>query len=99
MKFIREAIGMLKKYDVTIYGRKNTIIGAIRNERLYYELVIANSKKEAITEAFKNFHIFIDEPWATLITRRDVRIECEYVSWLIPLGDDEETLYINEMLR
>ena len=89
----------MKRYDVDVYGRTNTIIGAIRGEHLYHELVIANSKKEAIAEAFKNFHIFIDEPWATLITRWDVKIECEYVSWLIPLSDDEETLYINGMLR
>ena len=39
-----------------------------------------------------------NEPWATLITRWDVKIECEYVSWLIPLGENEETLYINNIL-
>ena len=68
---------MLKKYDVTIYGRKNTIIGAIRNERLYHEVVLANNKKDAMAEALNNFGCFMSEVWNELITRRDIRIECE----------------------
>ena len=89
---------MLKRYDVNIYGRSNSIIGGIKGKRLYYELVIAHSKKEAIAEAYKNFHIFMVEPWASLITRRDVKIDCEWISWLVPLSDDEKTLYIDDML-
>ena len=89
---------MLKRYDVDIYGRSNSIIGGIKGEHLYHELVIEHNKKDAIAEAFKNFHIFMGEPWKSIVTRRDVKIECEYVSWLVPLSDDEETLYINNIL-
>lgn len=89
---------MLKKYDVEIYGRKNTIIGAIRNERLYHEVVLANNKKDAMNEALNNFECFMSEVWNELITRRDIRIECEYVSWLDHSKDDGMMIYINNVL-
>ena len=89
---------MLKKYDITIYGRKNTIIGAIKNERLYHEIGIAHNKKDAIEQAINDFNMFIADDWKTLITRRDIRIECEYVSWLDHSKDDDMKIYIHNVL-
>ena len=37
----------MKIYEVTIYGRANTILSGIRNERLYSEIVVTTSKKDA----------------------------------------------------
>lgn len=87
----------MKKYDVTIYGRTNTIFSGIRNEKLYSEIVISNNKNNAKEEALNNFYTFISDMWKEVLDRRDVKIECEWVSWLV--HDDRETIYINEILK
>ena len=87
----------MKKYDVTIYGRTNTIYTGIRGEKLYSEIVISNNKDNAKEEALNNFYVFINDMWKEVLDRRNIKIECEWVSWLI--HDDEETIYINEMLK
>lgn len=87
----------MKIYQVTIYGRANTILSGIRNERLYSEIVITNNKKNAKDIALNGFYMFIDEVWKALINRHDIRVECDDVTWNI--SNDEETLYINEMLK
>ena len=87
----------MKKYDVTIYGRTNTIWTGIRGEKLYSEIVISNNKNNAKEEALNNFGMFINDLWKEILDRRDIKIECELVSWL--LHDDREMIYINEMLR
>lgn len=87
----------MKKYDVTIYGRTNTIFSGIRNEKLYSEIVISNNKNNAKKEALNNFYTLINEMWKEVLDRRDVKIECEWVSWLV--HDDREMIYINEMLK
>ena len=87
----------MKKYDVTIYGRTNTIFSGIRNEKLYSEIVISNNKDNAKEEALNNFYTFINDMWKEVLDRRDIKVECEWVSWL--KHDDRETIYINEMLK
>ena len=87
----------MKKYEVTIYGRTNTIWTGIRGEKLYSEIVISNNKNNAKEEALNNFCMFINDLWKEILDRRDVKIECELVSWLI--HDDREMIYINEMLK
>ena len=87
----------MKKYDVTIYGRTNTIFSGIRNEKLYSEIVISNNKDNAKEEALNNFYTFINEMWKGVLDRRDIKVECEWVSWLV--HDDREMIYINEMLK
>lgn len=88
----------MKKYDVTIYGRTNTIWTGIRGEKLYSEIVISNNKDNAKAEALNNFYMFVNDMWKeVLLDRRNIKIECEWVSWLI--HDDEETIYINEILK
>lgn len=87
----------MKKYDVTIYGRTNTIFSGIRNEKLYSEIVISNNKDNAKEEALNNFYTFINDMWKEVLDRRDIKIECEWVSWLV--HDDREMIYINEMLK
>lgn len=88
----------MKKYYVTIYGRTNTIYTGIRGEKLYREIVISNNKDNAKKEALNNFYVFINDMWKeVLFDRRNIKIECEWVSWLI--HDDEEMIYINEMLK
>lgn len=69
----------IKEYDVTIYGRANTIILSIRGERIYSERVVAKNKKEAKEEAFNNFYRYMDDVWKSLINKNNVRIECEIV--------------------
>lgn len=86
----------MKKYYVTIYGRTNTIWCGIRGKELYREIVISNNKNNAKAEALNNFYMFINDMWKTL-DRRDIKVECELVSWFV--NDDEETIYINEMLK
>lgn len=87
----------MKIYEVTIYGRANTILSGIRNEKLYSEIVVTTSKKDAKDIALNDFYMFIDEVWKALINRHDIRIECDYVTW--DISKDEETIYINEMLK
>ena len=87
----------IKKYDVTIYGRTNTIISSIRNKRLYNEIVLTTNKSNAKAEALNSFYMFMDDTWKALFNRRDVRVECELVSWLV--HDDKDMIYINEMLK
>lgn len=87
----------MKKYEVTIYGRTNTILTGIRSKRLYSEIIISDNKNNAKKEALNNFYMLIKDLWKETINRRDIKIECEYVSWLI--YDGEETIYINEMLK
>lgn len=87
----------MKKYYVEIYGRANTILTGIRYKKLYSEIVISNSKNKAKEEALNDFYMFIDEPWKHVIRRHDIKVECEYISWLV--HDDRETIYINEMLK
>lgn len=87
----------MKKYEVTIYGRTNTIWAGIRGEKLYSEIVISNNKDNAKEEALNNFYMFINDLWKEILDRRDIKIECEYISLLI--HDDREMIYINEMLK
>lgn len=87
---------MLKIYDIDIYGRANTILCSIRENYLYHEVVIASSKKEATQIALNDFYMFIDDVWKHVITRRDLKIECECV---FRIDDNKETLYINDILR
>lgn len=87
----------MKIYEVTIYGRTNTILSGIRNERLYSEIVVTNNKKDAKDIALNDFYIFIDDMWGALINRHDIRVECDDVTW--DVSKHEETMYINEMLK
>ena len=87
----------MKKYEVTIYGRTNTILTGIRSKRLYSEIITSDNKNNAKKEALNNFYMLIKDLWKETINRHDIKIECEYVSWLT--CDDEETIYINEMLK
>ena len=87
----------MKKYEVTIYGRTNTILTGIRSKKLYSEIITSDNKNNAKKEALNNFYMFIKDLWKETINRRDIKIECEYVSWLT--DDKEETIYINEMLK
>lgn len=87
----------MKKYYVTIYGRTNTIFTGIRGKKLHSEMVISNNKDNAKAEALNDFYRFINDMWKEVLDRRDIKVECEYVSWLA--DDDRETLYINEMLK
>lgn len=87
----------MKKYYVTIYGRTNTIYVGIKGEKLYSEIVISNNKDNAKAEALNDFHMFINDMWKEILDRRDIKVECELVSWL--KHDDRETIYINEMLK
>ena len=87
----------MKKYEVTIYGRTNTILTGIRSKKLYSEIIISDNKNNAKEEALNNFYMLIKDLWKETINRRDIKIECEYVSWVI--YDGEETIYINEMLK
>ena len=87
----------MKKYEVTIYGRTNTILTGIRSKRLYSEIITSDNKNNAKKEALNNFYMLIKDLWKETINRRDIKIECEYVSWLT--CDEEKTIYINEMLK
>lgn len=87
----------MKKYYVEIYGRTNTIFTGIRGEKLYSEIVISNNKDNAKAEALNGFYMFINDMWKGVLGRRDIKVECEYISWLV--HDDRETIYINEMLK
>ena len=87
----------MKKYEVTIYGRTNTIWYSIRSKKLYSEIITSDNKNNAKKEALNNFYMLIKDLWKETINRHDIKIECEYVSWLI--YDGEETIYINEMLK
>ena len=87
----------MKKYEVTIYGRTNTILTGIRSKKLYSEIIISDNKNNAKKEALNNFYMLIKDLWKETINRRDIKIECEYVSWLT--YDGEEMIYINEMLK
>ena len=87
----------MKKYEVTIYGRTNTILTGIRSKKLYSEIIISDNKNNAKKEALNNFYMLIKDLWKETINRRDIKIECEYVSWVT--YDGEETIYINEMLK
>lgn len=87
----------VKKYEVTIYGRTNTIYTGIRGEKLYSEIVISNNKNNAKKEALNNFYMLVSDMWKEILNRRDIKVECEYISWLV--HDDREMIYINEMLK
>lgn len=87
----------MKKYEVTIYGRTNTILTGIRSKKLYSEIITSDNKNNAKKEALNNFYMLIKDLWKETINRRDIKIECEYVSWLT--YDGEETIYINKMLK
>lgn len=87
----------MKKYEVTIYGRTNTILTGIRSKKLYSEIITSDNKNNAKKEALNNFYMLIKDLWKEIINKRDIKIECEYVSWLT--YDEEETIYINEMLK
>lgn len=88
----------MKKYDVTIYGRANTIWIGIKGKKLYNEIVISNNKDNAKKEALNNFYMFVNDMWKeVLLDKRNIKIECELVSWLI--HDNKEMIYINEILK
>lgn len=86
---------MIKKYEVSIYGRTNTIITSIRDEKLYNEIVLAKSKNDAKNEAINNFYVFMNDMWKSIINRRDVRVECELMSWDV---NNEDMVYINKIM-
>ena len=87
----------IKKYYVTIYGRTNTIWTGIRSKKLYSEIIISNNKDNAKAEALNDFCMFISDMWKEVLDRRDLKVECELVSWI--KHDDIETIYINEVLK
>lgn len=87
----------MKKYYVEIYGRTNTILTGIRGKKLYSEMIISNNKNNAKAEALNGFYMFMSDMWKEILDRRDIKVECEYISWLA--HDDRETIYINEMLK
>ena len=87
----------MKKYHVTIYGSTNTIFTEIRGVKLYREIVISNNKDNAKVEALNDFYLFINGMWKKVLDRRDLKVECELVSWL--KHDDIETIYMNAMLK
>lgn len=87
----------MRIYQVEIYGRTNTILSGIRNEKLYTEIVVTNNKRNAKDIALNDFYMFIDEVWEALINRHDIRVECDDVT--LDVRKDEETIYINEMLK
>ena len=87
----------MKKYEVTIYGRTNTILTGIRSKKMYSEIIISDNKNNAKKEALNNFYMLINDLWKGIINRFDIKIECEHVSWLT--DDEKETIYINEMLK
>ena len=87
----------MKKYEVTIYGRTNTILTGIRSKKLYSEIIISDNKNNAKKEALNNFYMLINDLWKGIINRFDIKIECEHVQWLT--DDGEETIYINKMLK
>lgn len=85
----------MKKYEVTIYGRTNTIITSIRDKKLYNEIVFAKSKNDAKNEAINNFHMFMNDMWKSIINRRDMRVECELIPWDV---NNEDMIYINKIM-
>ena len=87
----------MKKYEVTIYGRTNTIWTGIRSEKLYSEILISNNKNNAKKEALNDFCMFINDMWKEVLDRRDIKIECELVSWIV--DDDRKMIYINEVME
>ena len=87
----------MKKYHVTIYGSTNTIFTEIRGAKLYSEIVLSNNKDNAKAEALNDFYLFINDMWGKVLDRRDLKVECELVSWL--KHDDRETIYINAILK
>ena len=87
----------MKKYHVTIYGSTNTIFTEIRSAKLYSEIVLSNSKDNAKAEALIDFCMFIGDTWGKVLDRRDLKIECELMSWL--KHDDIGTIYMNAMLK
>ena len=59
----------MKRYDVTIWGRTNTIITGIRDKMLKTKIVVAQNQKEAVDMVLP---LVLDDSY---ITRRDVRVE------------------------
>ena len=59
----------MRRYDVTIWGRKNTIITDIRDKMLKTKIVVAQNQKEAVDMVLM---YVLDDSY---ITRRDVRVE------------------------
>lgn len=43
----------MKKYEVTIYGRTNTILTGIRSKKLYSEIITSNNKNNAKKRSIK----------------------------------------------
>ena len=87
----------MKKYHVTIYGSTNTIFTEIRGAKLYSEIVLSNNKDNAKVEALYDFYMFINDTWGKVLDRRDIKVECELMSWL--KHDDRKTIYINAILK
>lgn len=86
---------MIKKYEVSIYGRTNTIITSIRDKKLYNEIVFAKSKNDAKNEAVNNFHMFMNDMWKGIINRRNMRVECELMPWDV---NNKDMIYINKIM-
>ncbi len=60
----------MKKYEVSIYGKTNSIYRSIQDKCLMSEEVMANSVREAKEIVWNKFE-------KDFLTRNDVRIECE----------------------
>lgn len=63
-----------KFYDVTIWGRENSIILSIKGKPLYSHTVHAMNKKKAVAHAWGCFQ---GTERGAYLRRADVRIECE----------------------
>ena len=63
----------MKKYEVTIYGRTNTILTGIRSKKLYSEIIISDNKNNAKKEALNNFYMFINDLWKGVLNRFDIK--------------------------
>ena len=65
----------MKKYEVTIYGRTNTILAGIRSKKLYSEIITSDNKNNAKEEALNNFYMLIKDLWKETINRRDIKLK------------------------
>ena len=71
----------MKIYSVDIYGRANTIYSGLRGRLLHTEIIVARSHKDAKEIAMMNFEEDLSDMWKNLITRRDVKIESEDITF------------------
>lgn len=69
----------MKNYEVTIYGRSNSIYRGLQNTLLYDEVVQANNQREAERKAWDAFASgnVLSVADFSFLRRVDVRIESE----------------------